>query len=104
MPCHSGEPGLSERQIAHLSSSGRLGADEAAQLNDAGDNGRLEVIAAVRARHVTDRLADAVRLGVTSSAEVERLASRARDGDQAPEVRKIVSDLARRARALQDAS
>ncbi|CAI9401895.1 hypothetical protein [Nocardioides sp. T2.26MG-1] len=62
-----------------------------------------EQIADVRSQHVVDRLAEAVRVGLTSPAEVEHLAQRLRDGEDAGEIRRTVNALARRARTIEAA-
>jgi hypothetical protein len=90
---------LGERQVKHLLDAGRLTTDEAARLADGDEAVRRSAAAAVRASHVVERLAAAVRLGLISPAKVAELADRARDDAQTHEVRRIVNRLARRARA-----
>ncbi|HEX5087823.1 MAG TPA: hypothetical protein VFV89_08445 [Nocardioides sp.] len=91
--------GLSDRQVKHLLEAGRLSSDEAARLADGDEAVRRSVAAAVRASHVVERLAAAVRLGLVSPAKAAELADRARDDAQAEHVRRRVSRLARQARA-----
>lgn len=94
------DDGLPERQVGHLRDAGRLSAREAELLLGGDDEKRGEVLAEVRARHMAERLADALRLGLISDVEAGDLTERASDSEQARQVRREVNRLARQANAM----
>jgi hypothetical protein len=95
---------LSERQIAHLTESGRLSADEADQLQIGDEATRQAVMGGIKSRHVLERLSGAIAAGLISEPEATVIAGQVRSGDHDAELRKRINDLARLASDGGDAS
>jgi len=95
---------LTARQLAHLVESGRLSPAEAARLRDGDEATRQESLGGIRSRHIRERLAPAVELGLISEEEAAALVARVGNGQHDPQLRRRINDLARQASQARDGS